>query len=228
MHLTVNQTIILATRPILLYGLRLHFIPHARAGRVAPKPIPDAAKALIDTCTRCARHSCRILSQSWVSGAFPALFPDLTQYLFSALTILAASSLLPHDSPHGEKKAAGFSVSDREAFEESVQLLSQLKDSGNFPAREYYRHVELITAAIKRVDDKKDSGQQGSELLALPPQAHVQPQGQTAETALAEPSLQELLMQSTAVAEMQFLDSGVGLFGDEGKLYWPECYFQGD
>ncbi|KAK3990400.1 fungal-specific transcription factor domain-containing protein [Cladorrhinum sp. PSN332] len=238
MHLTLNQTIILATRPILLYGLRLHFSP-SPGRRGLPKPIiPDSAKTLIDTCTRCARHSCRILSQSWVSGAFPALFHDLTQYLFSALTILAASSLLPSDSPHGSDKptaAAGFRVSDREAFEESVQLLSQLKDSGNFPAREYYRHVELIVAAIKKVDEKRDrqsrnkSGVMNAETVPLHRHGGVQPpsQDQTAETALAEPSLQELLMQSTAMTEMQFLDSGIGLFGDEGELYWPEFCFQG-
>ncbi|GAB1315545.1 hypothetical protein MFIFM68171_05755 [Madurella fahalii] len=241
MHLTLNQTIILATRPILLYGLRLHF------SASPPKPIPHSAKTLIDTCTRCARHSCRILSESWINGSFPALYHDLTQYLFSALTVLAASSLLEH----------GEGLSDRDGFEESVQLLSQLRDSGNFPAREFHRHAELILAAVKEADERQRSMAAAEETVhvvharaaaaacgpghpALHEAGAVTVQaggagerdgtmpalgvGVTAETALAEPSLQALMMQPTT--GMQFLEPGSSWLDEGNGLYWPEFYFQ--
>lgn len=232
--LTLSWTIILATRPTLLYGLRLH------TGANPPKQIPHSAKTLIDTCIRCARHSCRILSESWINGAFPALYHDLTQYLFSALTVLAASSLLSHDD----------SANDRDGFEDAVQLLSQVKDSGNFPAQEFYRHAELIVAAVKKADDRTNDS---AEAL-LGPQLGVREGGsgkvnvslqhdlgsvqvgnvnreegdvaglgvvaETAETALAEPSLQELLMQPAI--EMQFLEASSDFLDGGNGLYWPE------
>ncbi|KAJ4290021.1 hypothetical protein N0V88_006822 [Collariella sp. IMI 366227] len=105
-------TIILATRPTLLYGLRLHT---SRTSPTHKQTIPPSAKTLIDACIRCARHSVRILSDSWINGAFPALYHDLTQYLFSALTVLAVSSLLGHADSAG----------DRDGFEDAVQLLAQ-------------------------------------------------------------------------------------------------------
>ncbi|KAK4445293.1 fungal-specific transcription factor domain-containing protein [Podospora aff. communis PSN243] len=219
LHLTLNQTIILATRPILLYGLCLHN---------NAKQTPAPAEALIDTCIRCARHSCRILCESWIHGAFPALYHDLTQCLFSALTVLAVSSLLGHSE----------CAKDREWFEESVELLSQLKDSGNFPAREFYRHVELIMATLKDAESRKYGSvcfssdqdlRSGGDACSTPHGAGGDARDGmadsleiafTAETALAAPSLQQLLMQPTV--DMQFPESGFDLFSEENGLYWPE------
>ncbi|KAK4180236.1 fungal-specific transcription factor domain-containing protein [Triangularia setosa] len=231
LHLKLNGTIILATRPILLYGLRLH------AGSSPPKPIPASAKTLIDTCIRCARHSYRILSESWMNGAFPALYHDLTQSLFSSLTVLAVSSLLDHEE----------SSSDRESFEDAAQLMSQLKDSGNFPAREYYRHVKLMMETIKKTEEKNARAEMPGPSNHMPPYTghgtpgHFgEPHGDerdhiadmsglsevTAETALAEPSLEEFLMQPAM--GMQFLEdpsSSDLLFQQGGGIYWPEFHF---
>jgi hypothetical protein len=229
LHLTLNQTIILATRPILLYGLLLH----NRSRPPNKQQIPAPAKPLIDACVRCARHSCRILAESWVSGAFPALYHDLTQYLFSALTVLAASSLLGGGSPDG---GAG----DREAFEDSVRLLAQVRDSGNFPAREFARHAELIAAAVRRAEERggKHGGEpawrEGASTGSEPARCGFTGSGParargdagvavTAETALAEASLQDLLMQPAV--DMQLPDAGFDLFTSEDGLYWSELDF---
>ena len=228
-----SQTIILATRPILLYGLRLH------TSTSPPKPTPHSAKTLIDACIRCARHSSRILSESWINGAFPALYHDLTQYLFSALTVLAVSSLLGH---HDD------TASDRDGFEDAVQLLSQVRDSGNIPAREFHRHAELIVAAVKSAGDR--GGHEPSSQMPARPVGpgtvnmldtplgfrSIQVDGllsregrsatgsgvvaETAETALAEPSLQELLMQPAM--ELQFLEPSSNFLDGGHGLYWPE------
>ncbi|KAK4039006.1 fungal-specific transcription factor domain-containing protein [Parachaetomium inaequale] len=205
LHLTPNQTIILATRPILLYGLLLH----NRSSPPKHHQIPPPAKPLIDACIRCARHSCRILSESWVRGAFPALYHDLTQYLFSALTVLAVSSLL--GGPDG---GAG----DREWFGDSVRLLAQVRDSGNLPAREFARHAELIAAAVRRAEER---GGHGDDSVGREPAGDGV--AVTAETALAEASLQDLLMQPTV--GMQLPDAGFDLFASEDGLYWSELDF---
>lgn len=184
----------------------------------------------------------RILSDSWINGAFPALYHDLTQYLFSALTVLAVSSLLGHDDSAG----------DRDGFEDAVQLLAQVKGSGNIPAREFYRHAELIAAAVdanlKRAKDVSGQGLEGTvmsgQMAARPagpdvlaPTGPAQVVGslgarekgqsvlmgvgvETAETALAEPSLQELLMQPAI--EMQFLEPTPDFLDWGSGLYWPE------
>ncbi|KAK0665467.1 fungal-specific transcription factor domain-containing protein [Cercophora samala] len=227
LHLKLNGA---TTRPILLYGLRLH------AGSSPPKPIPASAKTLIDTCIRCARHSYRILSESWINGAFPALYHDLTQSLFSALTVLAVSSLLDHEE----------SASDRESFEDAAQLMSQLKDSGNFPAKEYYRHVKLMLEMIKKTEEKNARAEMAGPGNDVPSyigqgaqghfgEAHAEERDHmadmnglevTAETALAEPSLEEFLMQPAM--GMQFLEDPASsdlLFQQGGGIYWPEFHF---
>ncbi|KAL2262970.1 hypothetical protein VTK26DRAFT_8759 [Humicola hyalothermophila] len=265
LHLTLNQTIILATRPILLYALRLR-----QGGNHA---VAAPAQPLIDTCVRCARHSCRILSDNWINGAFPALYHDLARYLFSALLVLAASSRLGHADAHA----------DRDRFDEAAELLSQLRDGGNFAAREFYRHVELIMAALERAEEEERGlgrrqriasgvgGADGGNAVAVCGERvgdGASPNGAsrstctahargnysvrseapvasgaevadthdnnitpgaatvTGETALAEPSLEELLMRPAI--EMQFPDTGFNLFIGEGDgaLYWPEFGFQ--
>lgn len=193
----------------------------------------------MDTCVTCARHTCRLLSSCWISGAFPPLYHDLTQYLFSALTVLAVSSLLNHED----------ALSDKEWFEESVQLLEQLKDSGNLPAREFHRHVKLITNALTKVEEgRRDlktrrthltrSSNQGKGVITagVTDTAAVQhgvalimpginATAETAEAALAEPSLQEFLLQPAV--DMQFPDVTFDFFTEGNGLYWPELDLPG-
>lgn len=58
-----------------------------------------------------------------------------TQYLFSAATILAISTLL-----HGKDRQ-----SDEDQFEVTVSFLVQLQDNGNYAAAEFHKHIEAIT-----------------------------------------------------------------------------------
>jgi len=224
------EATILATRPILLHHLRLRLQQQR-----ATETLTTAAQPLIDTCIRCARRSCLILSSSWVNGAFPALYHDLTQHLFSALTVLAASSLLGHEN----------SDSGREWFDESADLLSRLRDSGNFPAREYYRHVELVRGTLGAAETSRKGGASvtgGDELSEVTGQGSRESVGEeaqvglgtsiydgTGETALAEPLLEELLMQSVGAMQFPRTEAGAGyeLFAGEGDggLFWLEFGF---
>ncbi|KDN61626.1 putative fungal specific transcription factor [Colletotrichum sublineola] len=186
---------------------------------VTETQVPASAITLSEACIRCARHSVRVLTDSWIDGSFATFDYFYTQYLFSALTILAASSLL--DGPE--------SRSDREAFEESARFLSQLRDAGNFAAKEYCRHADVLRAELEGFYAKRmglpeaaaDPGlSAGFGLGSVPPPqsgptlaAHT-----TAGMALTEPSLEELLAQP--VLDLQFLEAS--FYNDQQGLYWPD------
>lgn len=178
--------------------------------------MPASAITLAEACVRCARHSVRLLTDSWIDGSFATFDYFYTQYLFSALTILAAASLL--DGPE--------SRSDREAFEESARFLSQLKDAGNFAAQEYCHHLDVMKAELERVyakrmglpETSRVSGE-GPRMPGTAPQfGFLLPTQSTAGMALTEPSLEELLAQP--VLDLQFLEAS--FYDDLQGLYWPD------
>ena len=194
--------------------------------------IPPSAQTLIQRCIRCARHTCRVLSESWIKGAFPALYHDLTQYLFSSLTVLAISCLLPPsvtssaDPSRREDQCgddAGPDISDREVFEEAVELLEQVKESGNFAAREFSRHVRLIVRVVEDALEEEtrqpdepvgdgDRGQVGGPRYPMTHAGHAQHDhharhgngaaGHSAGAGVSSgsvvPSLEQLLMQASS------------------------------
>ncbi|KAK1470496.1 fungal specific transcription factor domain-containing protein [Colletotrichum cuscutae] len=149
-----------------------------------------------------------------------ARLPD--GYLFSAATILAASSLLSGKESHN----------DREQFEEAAQFLSQLKDNGNYAAEEFCHHIDamkltMAAAHVRRGDfaGTGDSAALLNDTTAAFTDAAVnlnQPfaeQNTTAGMALNEPSLQELLAQP--LLDLQFIDASIYNDGAQG-LYWPD------
>ncbi|TIC95126.1 putative transcriptional regulatory protein C3C7.04 [Colletotrichum higginsianum] len=242
LHLNFNQCAVSTTRPILLHVLRTHVASWGTPA--APEPrIPATAMTLAETCIRCARHSCRLLTECWIDGSFATFDYFYTQYLFSAATILAASSLLS-----GGKEAAN----DREQFEEAAQFLSQLKDSGNFAAEEFCQHIDAMKATMAAARARRGgyadvptgntaagapysstttsssssagvvfSDAAGSTFIgdAVTLGQPFEAQNTTAGMALNEPSLQELLAQP--LLDLQFIDASIYNDGAQG-LYWPD------
>ncbi|CCF35893.1 fungal specific transcription factor [Colletotrichum higginsianum] len=218
LHLSFNQCAILATRPILLHILRTQVAAWPEATPATEAQVPASAVTLSEACIRCARHSVRLLTDSWIDGSFATFDYFYTQYLFSALTILAASSML--DGPE--------SRSDREAFEESAKFLSQLGDAGNFAAQEYCHHVDVMRAEIERFYAKRmglpeasraPGPMTGIEAAPVSSQSgQALPARTTAGMALTEPSLEELLAQP--VLDLQFLEAS--FYDDLQGLYWPD------
>ncbi|KUL88783.1 hypothetical protein ZTR_03522 [Talaromyces verruculosus] len=220
LHLLFNQLAIIATRPILLHVLRAHL--EARAQQpAAGANIPASAVALSETCIRCARHSCRLLVDSWANGTFMIFDYFYTQYLFSATTILGISTLL--DTKERQ--------SDEEQFEVATGFLLQLRNSGNYAAAEFYQHIEAAlnlietTKARLGVHDRttiaitQDSNDIASlNRSSLEETASAIGDLMTAGTALSEPFLQELLDQP--LPDLQFIDSSIYL-GEQQGLYWP-------
>ncbi|RDW64552.1 Zn(II)2Cys6 transcription factor [Aspergillus mulundensis] len=218
LHLLFNQLAILATRPILLHVLRVHI--EARDQQSTKETnVPASATALSETCVRCARHSCSLLVDSWTNGSFMVFDFFYTQYLFSAATILAISSLLP-----GKERQ-----SDEEQFEVAVSFLSQLRDSGNYAAAEFYKHIEAVTELLVLTKARLcDAGNgnaatphdsaYGSAMDTGPTELPSISSEMSAGTALFDPLLQELLEQPTL--DLEFIDSSMYLDEQQG-FYWP-------
>ncbi|KAF6828320.1 fungal specific transcription factor domain-containing protein [Colletotrichum plurivorum] len=223
LHLNFNQCAVSVTRPILLHVLRAHVASWGNPS--APEPqIPATAVTLAEACVRCARHSARLLTECWIDGSFATFDYFYTQYLFSAATILAVSSLLGGKESHN----------DREQFEEAARFLAQLKDNGNFAAEEFCRHVDAMKATMAAANARREVYPVNDAPVMQPTDAAaavavfgdamggVVPfaaQNTTAGMALAEPSLQELLAQP--MLDLQFIDASIYNDGAQG-LYWPD------
>ncbi|KAJ9669407.1 hypothetical protein H2201_000274 [Coniosporium apollinis] len=226
LHLSFNQCVVLATRPILLQVLRTYRESWTNPPS-DPKPqIPGSALALAETCIRCAQHSYRLLTEAWIDGSFATFSYFNTQYLFSAATILAISSLLNDRD----------SQNDGDDFEAAAQFLTQLEQNGNFAAKEFCRHIDAMRVSMKAISGRRDessSDPRGVYPALTTPRmpGAIQEAGLpyigsmvTAGMALAEPSLQELLSQPDF--NLQFMDTPI--YDDAlQSLYWPELPTEG-
>ncbi|KAL9487798.1 hypothetical protein ACSS6W_000075 [Trichoderma asperelloides] len=214
LYLLFNQLVILATRPVLLQVFRTR-IKSVDAGSASE--IPDSASALSDACIRSARHSCQILIDLWISGTFMMFDYFHTQYLFTAATVLAISSLL--DDKSGQ--------ADRECFETALQFLSQLKDGGNFVAAEFKQHADAMTALFSSVETKMHGQRAHGSPEQLIDCVSVRRRDFdsttatgdiTADIVLSEPFFHDLLAQP--MPDLEFINASLSLDSDQG-LYWP-------
>ncbi|KAF4980540.1 hypothetical protein FZEAL_3475 [Fusarium zealandicum] len=214
LHLYFNQCAITATRPILLHVLRTHVAAWDTQPRTEPQ-VPASAITLSEACVRCARHSCRLLIDCWIDGAFATFDYFYTQYLFAAATVLAISSLLDGKECR----------SDKEQFESAAQFLAQLKENGNFAAEEFCRHIDAMKVTMAALQSRRGDftiPETATNLIQLggldvgPAFTGTNP---TAGMALSEPSLQELLSQP--VLDLQFIDASMYHDVSQG-LYWPD------
>ncbi|KAL4959396.1 Zn(II)2Cys6 transcription factor [Aspergillus stella-maris] len=220
LHLLFNQLAILATRPVLLHVFRAHLECRAQ-GASKQASIPATAAALSETCIRCARHSCRLLVDSWTNGTFMMFDFFYTQYLFSATTVLGISSLL--DSTEHQ--------SDEEQFEVAVSLLLQLRENGSYAAAEFHKHIEAAATMMRTmkarlagessVTREQDVGISANLAANNAQEATASLQDSihmTAGAAISEPFLEELLDQP--LADLQFIDASM-LLDEQQGLYWP-------
>ncbi|KAL8382334.1 hypothetical protein RB595_006222 [Gaeumannomyces hyphopodioides] len=161
LHLSFNQCLVTATRPILLHVLRTHVAswPPRETDDRPPEPrdpappIPAVAMTVADACIRSARHSVQLLKEAWIDGSFATFNYFYSQYMFSAATVMAVSSLLPSGADNG---------SDGEHFEAAASILNQVKNNGSFAGREFCRHMDAIKTAIAEARLRKAGAPSGS------------------------------------------------------------------
>jgi proline utilization trans-activator len=181
----------MVTRPILLHVFTSTRKARTNQGSGPPPPISEGARKIAQTCIQCARHSFRLLSESWIEGAFAIFDYFHTQYLFSAATILAVSAL----------SSVGVESTDADDFETACQILSQLGQSGNFGAREFCLHIDAMKHSMGASALTARESQYGTPTtsnISIPTQQSYDPfmsQAMTTGMALAEPTLQQLLAQ---------------------------------
>ncbi|KAJ5100139.1 hypothetical protein N7532_007140 [Penicillium argentinense] len=216
LHLTFNQSVILATRPVLLHKLQMHKESNGNAPASADQTISSNVQTLAEACIRCARHSYCTIVESWIEGNFGTFDYFNTQHLFSAATVLAISCLI--GGPGSSK--------DHEDFEFAGELLKKLRDSGSFAAMEFCRHFEELKTDIRSFW----SGLPGTEAQSFEPNitgnsAHpnqlepfLQPEPlMTSGMALAEPSVEAFLQSEQSLTQLDVFWDHTGRAG----LYWP-------
>ncbi|KAH7463272.1 hypothetical protein FOMA001_g18160 [Fusarium oxysporum f. sp. matthiolae] len=216
LHLAFNQSVILATRPVLLHMLRMHKEPKGDTPATAERIVSNNVQTLAEACIRCARHSYATVVESWIEGSFKTFDYFNTRYLFSAATILAISSLLDGTD----------SSEDRENFDFASQLIEKLRDSGSFSATEFCRLLEAMKEDIQgflaRATSSPDN-EAGTACSAALESSNLldnivrPPQIMTSGMALAEPSLEAFLQSQQDLPDIDFLLDNTQISG----LYWP-------
>ncbi|KFA67801.1 hypothetical protein S40285_04506 [Stachybotrys chlorohalonatus IBT 40285] len=225
LNAAVKLYAIIATRPILLHVFKEHKDLWKVSFSTAEmkETVGETPLALAEACIRCARHSLRILTDSWIDGSLAMFDYNYTAYLFSAASILGVSIL----------SIGRNDEDDRDAFESACYFLQVLKSIGSFGATEYCRHIDMMRLASQTFlsGHGAENSTTDTELLArfsfghhqqLPSSTVTPASGEqqmmTAEMALAEPSLQEFLAQSEL--NLGFLDTQMD-DGRSASLYFP-------
>jgi proline utilization trans-activator len=209
LHLTFNQCVIMATRPILLHVF-------SSDSNTASIPISEGARRISQTCIQCARHSFRLLSEAWLQGSFAIFDYFKTQYLFSAAIILVISALSDKNND----------IHDADDFDTSIQILSQLAQSGNFGAKEFCLHIDAMKTTIE------ESALNMREPLTIIPistpmsgttQQAIFPYTATSMTtsmALADSSLRQFLIQP----ERNFLSANMTGLDEIQPNLWSDLW----
>lgn len=143
LQLHFNQCIILATRPILLYVLKVKdpFASNASGPPDGsdPPPVSDTTKSLADSCIAAARTSNSILSQLFVENALATCGYFDAHHLFASTLVLIISAIT---SPN---------ASDSDAVQTAFQLLMVMRDNGNAAAGQYFSRLVQIQWSVSRL-----------------------------------------------------------------------------
>ncbi|KAH8901297.1 hypothetical protein GQ53DRAFT_835153 [Thozetella sp. PMI_491] len=220
LHLSFNQSVVLATRPVLLSVLRAHRDAWQSSTSTQDAPqIPENVQALADACIRCSKHSHRLLTEAWLDGSFSTFDYFNSQYLFTVATVLSISGLL--QGPRSAK--------DEEDFQLATQLLAELKQNGSFAANEFHQHLVATEACIRALPARTENpgsttsftpvASSSDTITAQVAEVAYPMPFMTAEMALAEPSLQAFLAQNDP--NLQHMDISILENGLDG-FYWPE------
>lgn len=144
LQLHFNQCIILTTRPILLYVLKVRN-PFANprdittSGEGEPVPISDTTRSLADSCISAARTSNSILSQLFVENALATCGYFDAHHLFASTLVLIISAITSPNS------------SDSDAVQTAFHLLMIMKNNGNAAAGQYFSRLAQIQWSVSRL-----------------------------------------------------------------------------
>ncbi|KAL4967844.1 transcription factor domain-containing protein [Aspergillus stella-maris] len=167
LQLHFNQCIILTTRPILLYVLKVKN-PFARASPSTQgssgtearddqePPISETTRTLADACITASRTSNAVLSQLFIDSSLATFGYFDAHHLFSSTLVLIISAiLLPN-------------LSDSDAVQTAFQMLMGMRDKGNATAGQYFERLVQIQWGVGRLFSQgtEDRGPEGVHPLA--------------------------------------------------------------
>ncbi|TPX11308.1 uncharacterized protein E0L32_001126 [Thyridium curvatum] len=137
LQLHFNQCIILTTRPILLYVLKVKnpFNP----ADASTRPISDTTRSLADSCISAARTSNSILSQLFVDNSLATCGYFDAHHLFASTLVLIISAITSPNS------------GDSDAVQTAFQLLMVMRDNGNIAAGQYFSRLVQIQWSVSRL-----------------------------------------------------------------------------
>lgn len=205
----------MATRPILLHVFRSNNEARASDSGEPRAPVSEGAQKIAQTCIQCARHSFRLLSEAWMQGAFALFDYFYTQYLFSAAIILVISALFDMDDSK-----------DADEFDTSVQILSQLAQSGNFGAKEFCLHIDAMKRTMEEsLPPIRGNSRIGATAPVLTGSAnqttipYTSP-AMTTGMALTDSSLQQFLIQP----DRNFQLANITGLDEIQTPFWPDIW----
>ncbi|KAL4951897.1 fungal-specific transcription factor domain-containing protein [Aspergillus filifer] len=153
LQLHFNQCIILTTRPILLYVLKVKN-PFARPLPSPPgasgtpgtevcgdseRPVSETTRTLADACITASRTSNAILSQLFVDSSLATFGYFDAHHLFSSTLVLIISAII---SPN---------LADSDAVQTAFQMLMGMRDKGNATAGQYFERLVQIQWNVSRL-----------------------------------------------------------------------------
>jgi hypothetical protein len=134
----LDQCIILATRPILLYTL-IQSRDADHADQHTTQTHVQTLKTLSDACIHAARHNHSLIVAEWTNGSLPIMGYFYAHYLFSAALIMVLSSQIQSDNH-----------SDYALFETAFEILRAMRDHGNLAATEFYDNLECVQQCLDK------------------------------------------------------------------------------
>lgn len=177
LQLHFNQCIILTTRPILLYVLKVKnpFSTSATGpldGNATS--ISDTTRTLADACISAARTSNAILSQLFVENSLATCGYFDAHHLFASTLVLIISAITSPNS------------SDSDAVQTAFQLLMVMRDNGNAAAGQYFSRLVQIQWNVSRLftqatggDETAPSDETQTNIPANVPSPNPPPSGAT-------------------------------------------------
>ncbi|KAF4125407.1 hypothetical protein GMORB2_4247 [Geosmithia morbida] len=147
LQLFFNQCIILTTRPILLYILKVRnpftgsngaMLSTREKASIPQVPISDTTRSLADSCISAARMSNSIISQLFVQSMLAICGYFDAYHLFSSTLVLIISAITSPNS------------ADSDAVQTAFQLLMIMRDNGNVSAGEYFSRLAQIQLSVNK------------------------------------------------------------------------------
>jgi hypothetical protein len=132
MHLRYNESIIMATRPVLFHYLKTTLRRPPDASSPISKSVANISSELGEACISAARANNTLLIELYVHGSLATYGLYDAIYVFSSTVILFLSNTLHRNRDNEDRIQTGWN------------LLQSMNDEGSIPAAEYLQRLSHL------------------------------------------------------------------------------------